>query len=179
MSTVLDLNDLPVPEQVEILHDEYLSLAKNPNTPADVLDNIGEWVCDCYTSGYDWEDYQTDQLCEDIGEAVAYNHNTSPEVLRRLSQYFDRGVLSNPNTPQDILLRFLDSTSEFHQYNIVCNPNCPAVLLSDFSDSNDTEVRCLIAAHPNTPTEILQELAEDPDIEVSEAAEVNLQNRNL
>ena len=39
-STVIDPNDLPVPEQVDIFYDEYLRLAKDKNTSPEVLNQI-------------------------------------------------------------------------------------------------------------------------------------------
>ena len=170
------------PELLHILSrekDENIrgAVAKNPNTPREVLTAL---------SGDSWEYVRSfvarnpntprEVLTALSGDAneyvrsfVAGNPNTPPEVLAALSkdkaQNIPNIIAKNPSTPPEVLIALAGHKDEYVLRGVAENPNTPPeALIALAALAGDTEyVRLKVAANPNTPREALIALAGDTD----------------
>jgi hypothetical protein len=116
--------------KIEELHGEWVNLAKDPETPLEIL----ETLCDFGS--------------ERILGYVAQHPNTTPEILLQLGKYtiiFDwklrSDIASNEKTPVEILHSYSDD--EFWQVrsSVAGNRNVPTEILHSFADDPDPNVR--------------------------------------
>lgn len=134
-----------------------LDLAQNPNTPLDILEQLGNKL-----------DYDTR-----IRNVVAENPNTPLSLLEELYRY--GGVTTaihiaeNPNVSEDLLRKI--SRLSATPYNksdyfsamaaVADNPKTPIDVLDYLSNSDDEYVRAWVAKNPNTPMATLKKLLSD------------------
>ena len=135
-----------------------LELAKNPNTPIDILEQL--------SNGRLTYDYR-------IRRGVAENPSTPVTILQNLIRGSDydvsRAVAKNPNVTPDILRRIASFVTPAHNkdsyFMMLCavaeNDKTPTDVLTKLSHSEDAYVRAHVAKNPNTPLETLRELTSD------------------
>jgi hypothetical protein len=153
------------------------AVAKNPNTPREVLTAL---------SGDSW-DYVRSFVArnpntppevlialaghkdEYVLRGVAENPNTPPEALAALAalskpkdEYVRRGVARNPNTPPEALIALAKDT-EYVRRGVARNPNTPREALIALAKYFDENTRIAVAENPNTPPEVLAALSGDAD----------------
>jgi len=143
--------------------DEEYSLARNPNTDPQILDELS-----------------TSQSLS-IKHVVASNPNTRPETIGKLFAEFGSvshlGIADNPNTPVQILVAMLTQGLEEERdilLNVLArNHSLPEEALTLLRDYDSSEVRCAVASNPNTSLGDLLELALDSSRTVKKAAAAN------
>lgn len=143
--------------------DEEYSLARNPNTDPQILDELS-----------------TSQSLS-IKHVVASNPNTRPETIGKLFASFGSdihlGIADNPNAPVQILIAMLTQGLEEGRdilLNVLArNPSLPEEALTLLRDYDSSEVRCAVASNPNTGLGDLLELALDSNRTVKKAAAAN------
>lgn len=143
--------------------DEEYSLARNPTTDPEILDELST------------------SRSLSIKHVVASNPNTRPETIGKLFIHFDSaihwGIAGNPNTPAQILITMLTQGIEEDQsilLNVLArNPSLPEEALTLLRDYDSSEVRCAVASNPNTGLGDLLELALDSNRTVKKAAAAN------
>ena len=133
----------------KMTYNEKVELAKDPNTPKEVLKNLSK----------------DEDL--DIRESVAKNPNTPIDILTTLSKdknwYVRKCVALNSNTPIDILTTLSKDTDFDVRFGVAGNPNTPINILQELSKDKNWYVRMFVAGNPSTPNEILQELSKNED----------------
>ena len=106
---------------------ERRNLAKDPNTPAEILARLSE-------DGHRW-----------VRRGVAYNSNTPTEVLVRLSGDEDSDVRDwvarNPNAPATALTRLSEDKDRWVRWDVAGNPHAPAETLTRLSGDENPDVR--------------------------------------
>ncbi|AFZ11226.1 leucine rich repeat variant-containing protein [Crinalium epipsammum PCC 9333] len=129
------------PEEISIL--ERIAIAKNPETPKNVLKELAN----------DPE--------EKVRVFVAANVNTPKTVLTTLASVAPRYVATNPNTPAKVLTQLAKICPEY----VVSNSNAPESLLKKLAESSSVIVRYYLAANPQVPVSVLRKLAAKEDEE--------------
>lgn len=117
--------------------------------------------------------------------AIAKNDRTSPDLLAQLAVDKDaeirQAVASNPNTPQDILLKLgkefpealvanpifnilllENPESQFYRLSLARSSTTSVEILENLAQLPDEEILCAIALNPNTPVAILKQLVQNP-----------------
>ncbi len=131
-------------------------VAKNPNTPLDVLRTLGNKF--------------TESKCK-VREAVAENPHTPPDVLRLLGNEeteddadVRQAVARNPTTPEDTLRSLgnqkTESVGDVRQ-SVAQNPNTPLDvlrLLGNEATESSWWVREAVAENPHAPLDVLRTL---------------------
>jgi hypothetical protein len=144
-------------------HASSLSLARNPNLSAGLLEELSE------------------DKDSDVREAVARNPNAPVEALTELAQDEDwrvrRGVAETPSTPTDLLSELARDAHGNVLFAVAGNPNTPVEALTELAQDKDGDVRWRVAENPSTPAEVLAELAQDEAEAVRKAAEWNRKTR--
>ena len=137
------------------------AVAKNPNTPREVLIALAKDT-------------------EYVRRGVARNPNTPREVLTALSRDKDEGVryvvAKNPSTPPEVLIALAGHKDEYVLRGVAENPNTPPealAALAVLARDKDEYVRRAVAQNPNTPREVLTALARDKDEYVRTAVAKN------
>ncbi|MBE9228907.1 hypothetical protein IQ264_26195 [Phormidium sp. LEGE 05292] len=95
------------------------------------------------------------------------NPNLSGELLRWLASHPDIRetynaeplIAEHPNTPIDLLLRFVVHPSPYVRQGLASNTNAPAVILETLADDEDEFVRAKLLANPSVPGYILERFA--------------------
>ena len=135
--------------------DVRISVAGNPNTPADVLTELSK---------------DSDYIVRCL---VAKNPNTPTGVLTELAKDSDcdvrRYAAGNPNTPVDVLTELAkDSYCDVRRY-AAGNPNTPVDVLTELAKDSQWVVRISVARNPNMPgyeAEELQFMVKDTYVSV-------------
>ena len=131
-------------------------LAKNPNTPVDILTTLaGD------------EDFN-------VRRGAAKNPNTPVDILTRLAKddhdYVRWGVAENPKAPADILTTLAEDEHGNTRLAVAKNPNTPVDLLTTLSNDYESPlaeaVRSTVANNPTTPVDLLATLARDDNVGV-------------
>lgn len=117
--------------------------------------------------------------------AMAKNAHTSPDSLAQLAidenAEIRQAVASNPNTPQDILLKLgkefpeaiianpifntlllENPESQFYRLSLARSSTTSVKTLENLAQLPDEEILCAIALNPNTPVAILKQLVQNP-----------------
>lgn len=158
------------------------SLARNPNTPAEVLQELMES-----------ETFKEKGL-------LASNPNTPLDILYKLYDMgYSHSLVQNPNAPTELLQQIYDNTVSNPEevrgqynpnthifYDIARNPNAPQEVLRTLSTSRERisgseTIQRAVAQNPNTPLDILESFAklnEGSGIYIQSRMEV-LQNPNI
>lgn len=87
-------------------------------------------------------------------DTVPINYDLDYEFLKRY-------LAGNPNTTQDLLLKFSDDKNPRVREAVAQNPNTPDIALSKLADDESITVREAVARNFNTPSEVLYKLAID------------------
>jgi hypothetical protein len=134
----------PTLEQIRNMsYDEKIELAKDPNTPVDVLEILAKN-----------EEYWS------VRRYVAWNPNTPVELLAELAtdenEYVRRGVANNPNTPVELLRELAKDKDGNVRWYVAKNTNATEqVLVSVFeyerSHEKDSDVLEALIANANCP----------------------------
>ena len=124
----------------EILNSDYdvrISVARNPNTSADVLTELAK---------------DSDYI---VRRNAAGNPNTPADVLTELAKDSDYdvriSVARNPNTPADVLTELAKDSYWCVRSYAAGNPNTSADVLTELAKDSDCDVRRNAAGNPNTP----------------------------
>lgn len=158
------------------------SLARNPNTPTEVLQEIME-----------------SEIFKKKG-LLASNPNTPVDILYKLyNMGYSHSLVQNPNAPTELLQQIYDNTVSNPEevrgqynpnthifYDIARNPNAPQEVLRTLSTSRERisgseTIQGAIAKNPNTPLDILEgfaKLNEGSGIYIDSRMNV-LQNPNI
>ncbi len=124
--------------------DVRVSVARNPNTPADVLTELAK---DSHSV---------------VRKNAAGNPNMPADVLTELAKdsYCDVriSVAGNPNTPVDVLTELAKDSHSVVRKNAAGNPNIPADVLTELAKDSDCIVRRYAAGNPNMPDYEAEEL---------------------
>ena len=92
---------------------------------------------------------------------LANDSDTDSEILRQLYEMGDdmitKFVISNPNTPLDILEEYANSDN-IDYAKLARNPNAPADILRQCADLGDNYTKALVGHNPNTPADVLRKL---------------------
>lgn len=158
------------------------SIASNPNTPMDILENLATWG--------NWETHQS------LIFNPAFNEELAKKVLKRCCDKIERlmvecrliplsliiekqskepkkwdrdlasQIVCHPDVTPEILGKLAEHESDtVHEY-VARNPKTPPEALVRLAKSNNKFVREYVASHPNTPEELaldLQDEIEDPE----------------
>jgi hypothetical protein len=110
----------------------HSQVAKNPNTPSDVLLNLAS------------------SQSQDVLLALAQNPNTPPAALEKLANLPIGRSYINGSRPR----------SPVHEY-VARHSNTPTYLLHQFAQNTDELIRVAVASNPNVPADLLAQLAQD------------------
>jgi hypothetical protein len=139
--------------------EEKKDLAKNTNTPPEVLD--------CLAGDENWY----------VRDLVARNPNTHPKTLTRLANdeenWVRYWVARNPNTHPKTLTRLAGDKDVGVRTDVAQNPNTPPETLDRLSYEESQPVRYDVAQNPNTTPETLDRLADDKNLWVRKVARSN------
>lgn len=115
----------------------------------------------------------------DVRAAVAANVMTPPDVLGRLAYddnyWCESAALSNPSTPAEVLLQFVQETvteeirTGVSLHVVARNPSLPVEGLALLADHPEYSIRRIVALNPSTPLDLLDRLALDTDSSVRDA----------
>lgn len=157
------------------------NLARNPNTPPDLLRLLASSQDDStritvVDSGRLPLNMVTNILEEFVasGESglqdyVANHSATSPELLSCLATNkewkIQTAVANNPNTTAEVLTMLAKSKFSDARAAVAANPLTPWDTVLSLAADTDPAVRAVIARHPKTPTEILIQYAGDKDFD--------------
>ena len=134
-----------------------LDLAQNPNTPLDILEQLGNKM-----------DYDNR-----IRNAVAANPSTPLSLLKELYRYGGVStalyIARNPNVSEDLLRKISRLSATPHNKSdyssamaaVADNPKTPIDVLDYLSNNEDAYVRAWVAKNPNTPMATLKKLLSD------------------
>lgn len=107
----------------EYHQDTLRHLARNPNTPPEILDQIARKAKDTYTV--------VDEHV-DVATRVAANPNTSPDTLVFLADHkradVRRRVAENPHTPSEVLCGLMADKKAYVRRSLLRNPALPPEL---------------------------------------------------
>ena len=144
------------PEQLRKLAQDknYLirsQVASNPATPIDVLEILAN---DLYNN--DGSYY--------VRQEVSRNSSVPVNILRQLSRDLSCSFIVgyNPNTPVDILEKFIENNNRKAIYGMTKNPSTPSHILAEISRLYPNDLNFTlpdISRHQNTPAETLSILA--------------------
>jgi hypothetical protein len=100
-------------------------------------------------------------------EIVLSNPNTPAELLVKFSEDpsvdLQRRVARNSGTPVHVLEKLSHADEKLIVYNLVANRETPSHILERLASDPDEYVRARVSAHPHTPPEVLGKLASDSD----------------
>jgi hypothetical protein len=103
---------------------------------------------------------------------LANNPETSPEILRELSQSDDRAtrqaVAGNPNVPIEVLWELMHNFPHAVIANMVKRPEIDPQVLWELSGHPDRAIREAVSQNPNTPIEVLWNLLPEFSYEITE-----------
>ena len=122
-------------------------LARNPNTPSDILT---EWA-----------------LNSQDPQALIYNPSVPMETLRIALSRFNLGrndredLASHPQAPPEILEKLGRSKEPAVRRKVAENPSTPPKVLASLARDAFPTIRLLTASHPSTPAKALAWLAKD------------------
>ena len=169
----------------EMLSKERLEVAKNPNTPAKVLELLAadadrhvRWAVaeNPNTPATSLELLADDEFLY-ARKAVAENPNTPAKVLELLAADSNYGIRSavaeNLSTPAKLLELLADDDDYYVRASVAANRNTPAKILEILANDSEDYVRWSVAANRNTPATSLELLANDGDRDVREAVAKN------
>ncbi|MCJ8280136.1 MAG: hypothetical protein MJK14_09540 [Rivularia sp. ALOHA_DT_140] len=91
-------------------------------------------------------------------EAIRKNYQIPPEVLKKLAQTNSRCITyiaKHPNTPEELLLEFSQSTDKRLRQEVAKNINLPINILEILANDEDFWVRGEISRNPLTPISLL------------------------
>jgi hypothetical protein len=147
----------------------YLKLAKNPNTPIQVIYGL---LKKCDRKIKQGISQRSDlpmsiiiELASDFQiqatNSLAKNLSIGADVLMELANHpelrVQQMVVRHPNVPQSLLDRAV-KTAELRQY-VAENPSTPADLLVELVQSGEEEILRAIATNPNTTASVLESIA--------------------
>jgi len=147
------------PELLSQLADNPISMvreavAKNPNTPVNVLETLSK----CSNMQYVVQSNPAVQ-----GLAQSAREATSPELLSQLADnpisMVREAVASNPNTPPHVLEKLSKDKDIYVQTAVASNQDIPLDVLLTLSMVQLSIVQEAIAMNPSTPPAILKLLA--------------------
>ena len=147
-------------------HFIQLEIAKNPNTPVDILDKFTNF-----------------RYSPHVRAAIASNPSTTRDILYKLMIPGDpivyRAIAENPITPLDLLdeIAHKRSTdfSDFSQAQaaVARRSDVTRGILVYLSTVDNSYVRAWVARNPNTPDDVLQRLSNDESWEVRDSVTRN------
>jgi hypothetical protein len=162
-----------------------LLVARNPNTPADVLDAL--FVDESYqvraqvVANPKARIEVVARALRDPEEAVIsaamMNKNLPPSALevlleRQIPQLWNL-LASRQDTPASLLQRLIEAKTSPYRRTVVGHPNITQEILDLLSHDEDPELRALVAIHAETSLVCLQRLAKDPRVKVRKAVAKN------
>ena len=162
-----------------------LLVARNPNTPAEVLDALfleesyqvrAQVVANPKTRLETLQRALEDQE-EAVISAAMMNKSLPPSALevlleRQLPQLWNL-LASRQDTPASLLQRLIEEQSSPYRRAVVAHPNITQEILDLLSHDEDPELRALVAIHAETSLVCLQRLAKDPRVKVRKAVAKN------
>lgn len=157
-------------------------LAGNPNTPVEGLEILFsrlELARDSQRGLYEIARHPnvSVQLLKKLAPRCLQNPNlcslmlknpTMPgELLRWLANHphiketynAEALIAEHPNTPVDLLLRFVTDPSVYIRQGLASNINAPVAILETLADDEDESVHANLLANPSTPVDILERFA--------------------
>ena len=150
-------------------------LSSSSNTPARILDMITDNLTTLsrLKGGF---------LLNTIGCSIAENPNSTPKILRKLSNtssvynYIEYSLATHPNTPSDLLKRLSESRDSDVRKMVAMHLNASHHTLYVLSYDKDDYVRAEVARNPCTGVSILKTLIEhDPIYSNRDAAQYQLE----
>lgn len=119
-----------ISSKIEELHEEWVKLAKDPETPLEILEPLCEFGS------------------ERILSLIAQNPNITPEILLELSKYtivlnwqLRSDIARNEKTPVEILNIYANDEFWEVRSSVAGNPNVPTEVLYSFVNDPDANVR--------------------------------------
>jgi len=166
-----------------------MEVAENLNAPRDVLAQLAQDenanVRGAAQENPNYRGHRTSQLRLlaqgrefDVEEMEEFS--TTPEGLALSEDVRTRErVAGDPSTPPEVLKQLARDEDWGVRAAVAKNFNTPSSVLRQLAQDEDVAVRLNVADNPNTPREVLQQLARDEDGDVQEAAQENLDYREL
>jgi hypothetical protein len=162
-----------------------LLVARNPNTPADVLDAL--FLDESYqvraqvVANSNTHSETVARALRDPEEAVIsaamMNKKLPPSALevlmeRQIPQLWNL-VASRQDTPASLLKRLIEAKTSPYRRAVVAHSNITQEILDILSHDEDPELRALVAVHAETSLVCLQRLAKDSVARVRRAVAKN------
>ncbi|MFN6537339.1 MAG: hypothetical protein RM021_013340 [Nostoc sp. EkiNYC01] len=171
-----ELSSHPQPEVRE-------AVARNPNTPTEVLLKLGKEFPDAITANPIFNLLLLENPeSHFVRLSLARSTTTSESAIARLSKIEDEEILlavaRNPKTPLELLEQLVESPPDFYdrdndgQYEvdnrlfiaIAQNPNTSESLLLKLAESGISNIEMAIAENPNAPLSLLNKFADWRDV---------------
>lgn len=161
------------------------ALAQNPAASPALLEGIAALPDEALyeTMGSLWDVMGKNTKGAAVMQLVADHSHTRADTLARLADgtHADRvryELAKNPNTPPEVLQRWLNSTDYLVQWGLALNPQTPPDVMERLARSQDRYVRLNLTYNPATPQALLEWLARDPDQTLARNAALALERRN-
>lgn len=143
--------------------------------------------CDCNSYIISLNEIVTPELINSMTEdeivqlLTAQNENTSPEILKDLSDHSQKSILYyvayNKNTPQDVLSKLSKSDLEEIRYAVANNKKTSDEILDRLANDNLNMIKIAVVLNKNTSTKTQDKLLGDVDEVVRKAAKSILKKR--
>lgn len=113
-------------------------------------------------------------LSDYINKEISINYNTPQEILSELSNNTSMVIKEklslNPNSSSELLRKLYYIGNALTRENLTINPNTPPDILREiYNKTNSDEVKSYISINPNTPLDILEELAKSNNIGIKKS----------
>lgn len=160
------------------------ALALNPAASPALLDNIAMLPeAELYEPmGSLWRVMGKNTKGIAVMRLVADHPHTRTDTLTRFADgpHADRlrhELAKNPNTPEDVLKRWFDSTDYLVQWGLALNPRTPPAVMEKLAQGPDRYARLNLTYNPATPKAVLERLAQDSDEVLARNARLALERK--
>lgn len=156
------------------------AVAKNKNTPAEILSKLAEDKNDNVREGVARNTNTPVEILSKLaenenGSVLAYlatNKSCTSDILNKIADKLNGNqhapsilhyILSNPNCPDNIYDKYIDTDSVSIKKQMLENPKCPLNVLEKFSTDKSQDVKYNVITNPNVTSEILEKMANTSD----------------
>jgi len=113
---------------------------------------------------------------------VAHHPNTLGTTLAKLeaapqAQKLAYELMSNPNTPAEVIARHADDSYYLAQWGLALNPKTPRAVFERLAAGENLYARLNLTLNKAVPRELLEKLARDPDPSVARNARYALERK--
>ncbi len=170
--------------------DINFNLAKNSNTPIEVLNNLNfnHIYKDNLNENYSFKKYKDLMNDENFSQMYSIKQEAIIKMFKIIDDKEDisieqynmfidldynhllRKIASYEKTPDEILEKLYDLKPNVVDFDLASNPNCPQNILEELYNLKPNVVDYNLAMNPNCPQNILEELTKNEDIRIREKA---------